>query len=250
MTNPAEVSGPRRSLFKRGLRRIKEFCRVNRLIVPEVVVVPKEEWEFVQHAYYRLGKQLHGVIKICVERCARPATPEWVRNWNWPGSKIDATPYGILAHELGHHADVMRSGVKNPRAYKGTYSRSVFDRGREPALTPYNGTNGKGGPPMKEEFFAEAFRLFVTNPALLAFLRPRTFDVLWRQDGWTPLGKDRVHDLPAGRTVGAAGFAGRPKGAAGKAGRSWERGLARGCPDRVLRSLERATTAAGGSKAR
>jgi hypothetical protein len=240
MTNFTEVSARRRSawrqpgpwvsLYRKGLRRIKEFCLVNGLAVPEVVVVPKAEWEFKQVAYYRLGKKGTGVIKVCVEKCTLPATPEWVRNWSWPGSKIDVTPYGVLAHELGHHADVIRSGVTNPYAYRGRYSSTVFDRAKEKPISPYNGVNGRDGPTMTEEWFAEAFRVFVCNPALLAFLRPRTFDVVWRKDGWTPLYRDQVHDILASRT--------------------WKRGLAPGCPDRVIRSLERAAPAPQASKAR
>ncbi len=74
----------------------------------------------------------------------------------------------MLAHELGHHVDgdrVKRDGILAKRLRRDT---------KEEQLTGYC-TNDN-------EWFAEIFRLFVTNPQLLWKLRPKMFDQL--QSRW------------------------------------------------------------------
>lgn len=62
-------------------------------------------------------------------------------------------------------------------AYWSEYGAGIAASTREEALSGYC--------PNSAEWFAEMFRLFVTNPDLLSYIRPRTFSALAR-DGWKP----------------------------------------------------------------
>lgn len=170
---PIAVSTP--SLFQRGLDRLAKFCEVNEIPSPSVVMVPKHEWHFDCCAYYR---PTH--IKICLPMCAHPATERAVRNWNWPGSTTDREPFGVIAHELGHHCDVLLSTQKGPDLYFGEYGESVCNLSGEKPITSYA--------PNSAEWFAEMFRLFVTNHALLERLRPKTHKII--SNHWKPVSSD------------------------------------------------------------
>jgi len=163
-----------------GVQLITRFCETNGLVVPEVQIIPRAEWPFAHTcAYYRPT-----FIKICLERCAHIGTAG--RQWSYPGYRVDRTPYGVLAHEVGHHADYTRSVVKG--AYFGDYSRNLKAWSGEAQLTSYA--------PNFAEWFAEMFRLFITNSQLLKALRPKTYDLLTKDfipvvtDDWRVVLKD------------------------------------------------------------
>jgi hypothetical protein len=81
--------------------------------------------------------------------------------WSWPGYIIDRTPYGVHAHELGHYVDELMGGRM------GIFSRRLRKLSGEEPLTGYC--------PNTEEWWAEIFRLFVTNPDLLHGVRPLAY---------------------------------------------------------------------------
>ncbi len=118
---------------------------------------------------------MRGGISICLEECGRPCNDSPNRNWTWPGSTTDREPYGVLCHELGHHCDWLTGEHK--WEYGSEYCVKVMKRSGEQPITSYC--------PNPAEWFAEMFRLFVTNPGLLYCLRPKTFDVLLEK--WAPL---------------------------------------------------------------
>lgn len=168
-------------LLERGKERLKDFCTLNGLEIPRVNVVSKGDWVVSACAYYRPDRTLKrnwttAGISICPQLCAHVAGELVSRNWNWPGSVTDREPYGVIAHELGHHADW--STGERKWTYGSEYCEEVKNAAREPGLTSYAETN-------PAEWFAEAFRLFVTNPRLLYVLRPRTFGVLIKK--WKPI---------------------------------------------------------------
>lgn len=153
-------------LYLKGIKLIRAFCEVNDLPIPKVTNYDKEDWFVLPCAYYRPSVG----ICICVEECAYSCTEVYYRkNWNWPGSTVDRTPYGVLAHELGHHADVQigyKLGLKcGP--YFSEFSKQARKKTKEKPLTGYC--------PDDAEWFAEMFRLFVTNPNLLSMIRPKTY---------------------------------------------------------------------------
>lgn len=147
------------SLLNQGVKLMELFCNANCISIPPVNVVPRADWPFSNHcAYYRPVK-----IEICVDRCANIGTAG--RQWSYPGYSVDRTPYGVIQHELGHHVDVTLGGGR--RGYTSDFSRTLRAQVNEAALTGYCPNDG--------EWFAEHFRLFVTNPSLLSAIRPRTF---------------------------------------------------------------------------
>ena len=145
------------SMLGRGAALMTRFCEANALPVPKINVVKREDWKFDPCAYYRPV-----YVAICVEKCA--AIGYTGMQWSFPGHSVDRTPYGALAHELGHHADRTRS--ERTGLYYGDFSVAMRQRCAEAPLTSYC--------PNDAEWFAEMFRLFVTNPDLLAKLRPAT----------------------------------------------------------------------------
>jgi hypothetical protein len=149
-------------LLRSGVDLMAEFCAENKLRVPKGKVLSKAEWRFPSTcAYYRSS-----VITICPDACASIGTSG--RAWSYPGYVIDRTPYGVMQHELGHHADHTLSYEKG--AYGGDFSTKMRIAATEPKLTGYC--------PNDWEWFAEMFRLFVTNSDLLKAVRPRTYELI------------------------------------------------------------------------
>ena len=141
------------SLLFDGEIRIAAWCRLNSIREPIVDIHENGVCPFGVCAYYRNGK-----IDIWPNMCASPGMAG--RQWSYPGYVVDRTPFGVLAHELGHHVD----GQHGPSG--GTLSHEWRSVDPEP-LTGYC--------PNDNEWFAELFRLFVTNPDLLSRVRPKVF---------------------------------------------------------------------------
>lgn len=148
----------KQEMLRAGEALVGRFCAANGLPTPRLVLVPADEWRFGKTcAYYR-----EDVITMCLERCGHigrggPA-------WSYPGYIADRTPYGVMAHELGHHVDFYRGETKGP--YWSDFSVKMRQASGEPRLTSYC--------PNDAEWFAEMFRLFCTNPDLLRRIRPDT----------------------------------------------------------------------------
>lgn len=145
-------------LLASGTALVTRFCEANDLEMPVVRSYASHEWRFSACAYYRPV-----AIHIALSNCAHPGRAG--ASWSWPGYVIDRTPHGVMAHELGHHVDHVLSGVKG--AYGGDFSVGLRAKTREDKITNYC--------PNDWEWFAEIFRLFVTNPDLLQALRPNTY---------------------------------------------------------------------------
>jgi hypothetical protein len=152
--------------------------------------VQPQDWNVSACAYYR-----RNTTHICVARCAAigVAGPAW----SYPGYTVDRTPYGVLQHELGHHVDVLKGLRKG--AYWSDFSAVLRGRSGEKAITSYC--------PNDAEWFAEMFRVFVTNPDLLRIVRPRTYGQLVGSVAFKPVfsdsWRDRLQGAPA-RTITAA----------------------------------------------
>lgn len=170
------------SMLQRGKELMVRFCDANDLPVPSVVEAAAERWPFGVCAYYR-----RDLITISVKHCASIGFAGM--QWSFPGHSVDRTPYGVIAHELGHHVDLLNAKTSRGPYYSdfSVHTRSACD---EAPLTSYC--------PNDAEWFAEMFRLFVTNPDLLAKLRPRTHAALAERykpvfnDGW----RDRLAGAP------------------------------------------------------
>jgi hypothetical protein len=188
----------RAAMLARGGALLKLFCAENALPEPAVSVERPDAWAFgAVCAYYR-----DNTVHIVSELCA--GIGHAGRAWSFPGYTVDRTPYGVQQHELGHHVDVLRSTRKGP--YFGDFSTALRGHSGEEQISSYC--------PNTAEWFAEMFRLFVTNPDLLRQLRPRTY-----------------------RELTAAGF--RPL-----FGRSWA-GMLAGAPPRTLTAARRKVEVVG-----
>ena len=148
----------KQSMLERGVALMERFCAANDLPVPAVEDADPKRWQFGVCAYYR-----RDVVTINVQACA--AVGFAGMQWSFPGHSVDRTPYGVIAHELGHHVDVLQAQTRRG-PYWSDFSCRVKDESGEEPLTSYC--------PNAAEWFAEMFRLYVTNPDLLLQLRPRT----------------------------------------------------------------------------
>lgn len=188
--NPSTRYLPER-LLKWGKERAEAFIKANGLPPMRVFSVDRKDWVVGACAYWR-----DNCCFICVDHCAKPATEGSPRAWSWPGAKIDRTPYGVICHELGHHCDV-NAGLAQKGPYWGQYSQDVFDQSGEKGISGYEPDN-----PI--EWFAEMMRLFITNHALLYWIRPKTWDLLSQR--WKPVSDN-----------------------------DWETALGPDCPNRILK---------------
>jgi hypothetical protein len=150
-------------LFLRGKIAVRKFVDVNNLI-PITVVEESVYDRFGCCAYYRNDQ-----ITIDVKACA--GIGKAGRAWSYPGYVTDRTPFGVMAHELDHHVD-MAHGSK-----PGLISREMYHSTKEEAISGYS--------PNVNEWFAEIFRLFVTNPNLLLHIRPKMYQKL--MDRYLPI---------------------------------------------------------------
>lgn len=69
--------------------------------------------------------------------------------------------YGVIIHELGHYVDYLANRA---------YSLTMRKNSGEEQINSYC--------PNDQEWFAEMFRVFVSNPSLLEQLRPKTFQLM------------------------------------------------------------------------
>lgn len=143
------------TLFERGVERMLAFCAANDVRPPRVEI-SEEPTQFATCAYYR-----DGVIRIWPAACAHVGRSG--RAWSYPGHTIDRTPFGVVQHELGHHVDEAEGNRPGAGLWR------LIENGEKPI---------SGYAPNPNEWFAEMFRLYVTNPDLLRLLRPKTYVAL------------------------------------------------------------------------
>lgn len=136
------------------------FCRANDMTPPRLGgTVPQGRLQLYGGTCGLYdGSRGGGTVYVNPADCARlgyggPA-------WSWPGYIADRTPFGVYAHELGHHVDRLL----------GYPSGRLRQASGEPPITSYA--------PNPSEWFAEMFRLFVTNPDLLWLVRPATYRIM------------------------------------------------------------------------
>jgi hypothetical protein len=160
-------------MFWLGNELLQAWCSANKVDPPSVNAQWIGACDFDVCAYYRSS-----VIYIWPNKCAAIGTAG--RQWSYPGYCVDRTPFGVLAHELGHHVD------KQHGAAGGTLSHAWRTVDPKP-LTGYC--------PNDNEWFAELFRLFVTNPDLLRAIRPSTWQLFAQQ--WTSVETRKWTDVLA-----------------------------------------------------
>lgn len=141
---------------------VSRFCRENGLPPVRLEVVSSTKWQFPKTcAYYR-----NHTTFLCVERCSALGVAGMA--WSCPGYVVDKTPIGVQCHELGHHHDWLNGQYQ--KAFWSEHSHGVWSKSGEGAITSYA--------PNPAEWYAEMFRLFVTNPDLLKLIRPVTYGIM------------------------------------------------------------------------
>lgn len=147
----------------------KKFCEINNIPEPIFNIYEGEEEGVTRIkrvgtcGYYR-KKNIHVAIPLCARQNAM---------YSWPGYISDRTPYGVIAHELGHYVDeyltIRAAESKGLTSLKGVewISSRVVRLSKEKSITSYD--------PNDSEIFAEWFRLFITNPGLLRLIRPGVY---------------------------------------------------------------------------
>lgn len=171
----------REELFTAGVALAREFCTLNGITMPEIrrLEPGTRDFNIGTCAYYRPTR-----ITIMVEKCANRGMGG--RAWSWPGYVIDRTPYGVIQHELGHHIDTIKTGeVTHSDVSEKHFAKRICETSGEDPLTGYLGTD-KEEMTYHMEWFAENFRLFVTNPGLSQLLRPKFYAAM-RADGIQPI---------------------------------------------------------------
>lgn len=158
------------ALFNDGVRLASAWCELNGTSMPTVRRLAHSDrlYHLATCAFYRPT-----TITIMVEKCA--SRGHGGRAWSWPAYAIDRTPYGVIQHELGHHLDHVKSEpAKSRDDVQSLFSWKIHDASHEPPMTGYLGTDAHA-PTFFMEWFAEIFRVFVTNPDLCRRLRPKFY---------------------------------------------------------------------------
>lgn len=172
-------------MYLNGIDLLSRFCQKNKIPTPTIKSLKKDSEDRVERLYYNLNacafyhdislsKETLPPQTICImlPKCA--AIGYSARFWSYPGYCIDRTPYGVLQHELGHHVDHLKSRASNSHYAKAIY----YEAQKEDPLTGYLGKGRPHNGSVVAEWFAEMFRLFVTNPDFLCKLRPRTYEAI------------------------------------------------------------------------
>lgn len=162
------MSGQRADLYRRGVDIVDAFLLANAPNRKDLAPVQVELDDTINASFGVCAYYRDNVIRIDLKACALIGTAG--RQWSYPGYTVDRTPYGVLCHELGHHVD--RAHGRSP----GVLSPAAYVFADEPAVSSY--PDVYSGTMRISEWWAEGFRLFVTNPDLLRLVRPRTYEAI------------------------------------------------------------------------
>lgn len=168
------VMSEQEHLFFAGVGIMSRFCKENEILLPTIKrILPDDRLYGVRTCgFYRPF-----TISVMVEKCGHKG--HGGAAWSWPGYVIDRTPYGVIQHELGHHVDTVKTGEVTTLNYmEKLFSKQIYEQSKEPPLTGYLGTD-KQAATFFMEWFAENFRLYVTNPGLCLALRPKFYFALF-----------------------------------------------------------------------
>lgn len=142
-------------LLYRGLQLMESFCDLNGIKIPNVFINSGLGSTCYGVFYYR--NTIHINMKLC-----RPAVKTPGYDWTFPGYIQDLSPYGILAHELGHYI----SDILGKKFRKSFVNIKRFEEN-------VTSSDNQG----LDEKMAEAARLFITNPDLLKRGRPMRYEI-------------------------------------------------------------------------
>lgn len=185
----------KQDLYRRGLIIVNEFLDFN--CIPRPTYIEGK----VPHAMNKWqATGLYGFDTVYVD-LTRTILPQRARGrvWSWPCFRTDKTAVGVLAHEVGHYIqDLVRreeffaiATLRDPemspiKLFHRFNSLSVSEK----SVTSYE--------PTYDEAFAEAMRLFITNPDLLRCGRPQRFAFLFKELGLLTRTEDPFYTVLSG----------------------------------------------------
>lgn len=158
------------TLYGYGVQFGSNFLDVNRIEKPRFTARTLVR-AGQAHGSYGCGHYVHssgpnGTVIVDPDACATPAEGIAMR-WSFPGYKIDRTPVGVVAHEVGHHVDHML----------GYPSRTAEWR------SAMRGDKVSSYEPNASEAFAESMRILITNFFFLGAVAPKRFMFLTHEQG-------------------------------------------------------------------
>lgn len=149
LENPHSLS--KQELYSDGLLLVKTFLRKNNFYRTPVFEVKNEMKD------YGLCHEV-GLIQVNLTLAKYPMkNPGY--SWSYPGYKSDLTPIGILSHETGHWVQHQLG-----KRFQEQRARWYYVLKIEQPVSGYE--------PSPTEAFAEAMKLFISNPDLLRVGRP------------------------------------------------------------------------------
>ena len=169
-------------LYREGIRLARRFLEVNQ--IPEPIFLTYREAEEIyphvckEKSVRRLALEIwkrtakgpklgtgtglytHGYVFVSLERAAKPQVTPRNRSWSWPCYKVDRTPVGVVAHEVGHYVgEHLRQKMNKIVAHN---TRNIWGTIVCQKIKPITGYE-----PTVDEAGAETSRLFILNPDLL-----------------------------------------------------------------------------------
>ena len=141
--------------FKNGCELVGEFYRLNQNKLGEFPMIQGKTTPARLCGTYEYKKKR---ITINISNCAGIAKSP--RQWSWMGYKVNTTPQGVLAHEMGHHTD-FAFGMVSHKMPVELLKKKV-----------------SGYEPNREEAFAETMKLFIINPDFLKQALPLRYKFL------------------------------------------------------------------------
>ena len=165
-------------LAEKSVKHIQDFLQKNGLPVPEFVMheYPDAKNKFQKTGHY---SRKEGKVYLNAANTRNPVMKPGGMQWSYPGYKVDKTPLGVLAHEIGHHIDHTKQ-----------FDTDSF---------PYKGEKVTGYEPTVHEAIAESLRLFMLNPDLLHTIAPKRYQY-FIDNGLKPTvrgsWKDVLHGAP------------------------------------------------------
>ena len=165
-------------LAEKSVKHIQDFLKKNGLPVPEFVMheYPDAKNKFQKTGHY---SRKEGKVYLNAANTRNPVMKPGGMQWSYPGYKVDKTPLGVLAHEIGHHIDHTKQ-----------FDTDSF---------PYKDEKVTGYEPTVHEAIAESLRLFMLNPDLLHTIAPKRYQY-FIDNGLKPTvrgsWKDVLHGAP------------------------------------------------------
>lgn len=192
------------ALYRLGLKACQEFLQENFLMEPLYFAGRAPH---AMNKWQNIGLCIEDKIWVDISLTSLPAYNKG-RAWSWPGYKTDRTATGVLAHETGHFIEwLIRTGLKDGRGKP--VERDWIQKRFSIAVKQEKPISGYK-PHILEEAFAEAMRLYITNPDLLAAGRPLRYELIRWELGLIPVGgpwREMLKEAPMHIRQASANFA-------------------------------------------